>query len=324
LAPLGDLAERRNIAIHTVTHPPKTTTSAMNAFIGSQAFIAASRMAHLTTEEMDEEGKPTGRFLMAMVRTSLGPKMPTLAYRLAQVTVGEDHRDGRPITGSYIVWEDGVVDISASAALAAASGGARGSSDDRSAMAEAEQFLQDKLGNGPIPAKDGEEHARAIGIAHRTLMRARKKLGVIAEKLDMEGGWTWRLPLPEECQATPKSAIKNVWHSSYPVGTLRGDGGTADAPTLGNGRPPASPPVTSSEQAPARGGNGHDSVADDGTIPAFLDRRHEVCAQCLAGRPDDPPTVAVTARNGETVYVHERGCLRFWEGAHGPAPEGVS
>jgi hypothetical protein len=32
----------------------------------------------------------------------------------------------------------------------------------------------------------------------------------------------------------------------------------------------------------------------------------------------------VTARNGETVYVHERGCLRFWEGAHGPAPEGVS
>jgi hypothetical protein len=324
LAPLGDLAERRNIAIHTVTHPPKTTTSAMNAFIGSQAFIAASRMAHLTTEEMDEEGKPTGRFLMAMVRTSLGPKMPTLAYRLAQVTVGEDHRDGRPITGSYIVWEDGVVDISASAALAAASGGARGSSDDRSAMAEAEQFLQDKLDNGPIPAKDGEEHARAIGIAHRTLMRARKKLGVIAEKLDMEGGWTWRLPLPEECQATPKSAIKNVWHSSYPVGTLRGDGGTADAPTMGNGRPPASPPVTSSEQAPARGGNGHDSVADDGTIPAFLDRRHEVCAQCLAGRPDDPPTVAVTARNGETVYVHERGCLRFWEGAHGPAPEGVS
>jgi AAA domain len=71
LAPLSDLAERRNIAIHTVTHPPKTTTSAMNAFIGSQAFIAASRMAHLTTKEVDEEGKPTGRFLMAMVRSRL-------------------------------------------------------------------------------------------------------------------------------------------------------------------------------------------------------------------------------------------------------------
>ena len=221
LAPLSDLAERRNIAIHTVTHPPKTTTSAMNAFIGSQAFIAASRMAHLTTEEVDEEGKPTGRFLMAMVRSSLGPKLPTLAYRLAQRGVGEDHRDGRTIIGSYIVWEDGVVDISASAALAAASGGAKGSSDDRSAMAEAEQFLREKLGKGPIAARDGEEHAAAIGIARRTLMRARKKLGVIAEKSDMKEGWTWRLPLPEECQESAKGAIKNTWHSSYPVGTLR-------------------------------------------------------------------------------------------------------
>jgi hypothetical protein len=225
LAPLSDLAERRNVAIHTVTHPPKTTTSAMNAFIGSQAFVAASRMAYLTTEEMDEEDRPTGRFLMAMVRSSLGPKLPTLVYRLAQVAIGEDHRDGRTIIGSYAVWEDGVVDITANAALAAASGGGKGSSDDRSAMAEAEQFLQDKLGGGPIPAKEGEEHAAAIGISRRTLMRARKKLGVIAEKLDMKEGWTWRLARPEECQANPKSANKNTWHSSYPVGTLRGDGG---------------------------------------------------------------------------------------------------
>ncbi len=225
LAPLSDLAERRNVAIHTVTHPPKTTTSAMNAFIGSQAFVAASRMAYLTTEEMDEEGKPTGRFLMAMVRSSLGPKLPTLAYRLAQVAIGEDHRDGRTIVGSYAVWEDGTLDISANAALAAVSGGPKGSSDDRSAMAEAEQFLLEKLGDGPIAAKDGEEHATAIGISRRTLMRARKKLGVIAEKLDMKEGWTWRLARPEECQAKPKTAIKSTWHSSYPVGTLRGDGG---------------------------------------------------------------------------------------------------
>jgi hypothetical protein len=88
----------------------------------------------------------------------------------------------------------------------------------------------------------------------------------------------------------------------------------ADAPTLGNGKPPASPTATTASGDGAYGGNGRD---DDLTIPAFLDRRHEVCAQCLAGRPDDPPTVAVTAKNGETVYVHERGCLRFWKKDHG-------
>jgi hypothetical protein len=50
-------------------------------------------------------------------------------------------------------------------------------------------------------------------------------------------------------------------------------------------------------------------------LPAFLDRRAEanrVCAQCGAGRPDDLPTVAATAKNGATVYVHAHGCLKFW------------
>ena len=27
--------------------------------------------------------------------------------------------------------------------------------------------------------------------------------------------------------------------------------------------------------------------------------------------------MAVTAKNGGTVYVHERGCLRFWKKEHG-------
>jgi hypothetical protein len=55
---------------------------------------------------------------------------------------------------------------------------------------------------------------------------------------------------------------------------------------------------------------------DDLTIPAFLDRCAEatrVCAQCGAGRPSDLPTIAVTAKDGRTVYVHEHGCLRFWK-----------
>jgi hypothetical protein len=65
------------------------------------------------------------------------------------------------------------------------------------------------------------------------------------------------------------------------------------------------------------GGNGTGGFrCDDGAAPGG-DQHHEVCAQCGAGRPDDPPTVAVKAKNGRTVYVHERGCLRFWKKEHG-------
>jgi hypothetical protein len=68
------------------------------------AFRARVRSnAYPTIEEIDEEGKPTGRFLMAMVRSSLGPKLLTLAYRLEQREAGKDHRDKRTIIGSYVV-----------------------------------------------------------------------------------------------------------------------------------------------------------------------------------------------------------------------------
>ena len=79
---------------------------------------------------------------------------------------------------------------------------------DRSAAAEAEEFLRDKLSGGPVCAKEGEDHARVLGIAPRTLARARKKLGVVAEKGGLKEGWTWRL-LPEDCQTPLKNANKS-------------------------------------------------------------------------------------------------------------------
>jgi hypothetical protein len=159
LGPMADLAERYNVAVHTITHPPKTTTSAMNAFVGSQAFVAASRMAYLTVEEKDE-GKSTGRYLLTMVRSSLGPKMPTLAYRLQQITVGQDDRDSRPIIGSYVHWEDGTVEMTADEALAASAGG----SDEPTATDDAVDFLGKALADGRLPVKETERQAVEAGL----------------------------------------------------------------------------------------------------------------------------------------------------------------
>jgi hypothetical protein len=67
-------------------------------------------------------------------------------------------------------------------------------SEARAAGEEAEQFLRDLLAGGPVPAKEGEKQARELGMAGRTLRRARKKVGAIAEKGGLKEGWTWRLP----------------------------------------------------------------------------------------------------------------------------------
>ena len=73
---------------------------------------------------------------------------------------------------------------------------------------EAEEFLRENL-SAPAAAKDMEEHARAVGISSRTLARARKRLGVIAEKGGMDKGWTWHLPGPSDSSdhnTAPKNA----------------------------------------------------------------------------------------------------------------------
>ena len=69
--------------------------------------------------------------------------------------------------------------------------------ETRSAQDEAAEWLKALLANGPVPAKDGERQARDIGIAERTLKRARRKLGVLAEQVRSDNGitgWTWKLP----------------------------------------------------------------------------------------------------------------------------------
>src|SRR5262249_26794226 len=147
----------------------------------------------------------------------------------------------------------------------------------RGAREEAEEFLQENLSKGAVAVKDMEEHARALGISPRTLARARKKLGVVAEKGGMDESWTWRLPSlgdnngnnpgsasPPRKDAKPaEECHSGGWHSS---GTLASFGAEA-----------------TSQGRSANGGNGN-TLADLG-IPDSL-RRCDHCGQ--SGAPADP------------------------------------
>jgi putative DNA primase/helicase len=212
LEPLSEMAGRLKVAILSITHFSKVgagnNSKALHRFIGSIAFVGAPRAAFAVIEDADNEG----RILFLHAKTNMGAKPQGLAYRLVQTLV--DGEAGQDIVASYVVWDNEPVVVSADEALRATDG-----CGDRAAAVEAEEFLRDKLSGGPVAAKEGEEHARALGIAPRTLARARKNLGVIAEKVGLKDGWTWRLPSeghstperrlpPEGCQAPAKNAIK--------------------------------------------------------------------------------------------------------------------
>jgi putative DNA primase/helicase len=201
LGPLKDFAERTNIAISTITHPPKAATlRALDHFIGSQAFIAACRVGHLCIAETEEnetgERLPTGRILFTNVRnTAYRQRMSTLAYRKVEVTVGTAEQGfERPVTAPQIVWE-GPVDITADAAVAAASG----KKSDQQPKVQA--FLREMLKDGrAVPQKEIEEAATKKGFTDKQLRTAKEKLGVHVDKEPgkMTGGWFWQLPDPSD------------------------------------------------------------------------------------------------------------------------------
>lgn len=180
LEPLAEFAERENVAVLAVTHPPKATQAkAMHAITGSLAFVAAARLVFIAVEESDTE-----RRLLLPVKSNIGALAPGLGFSLVQATT-----PGGIVT-SHVVWDTVPVTITANQALHAAAEVNKGDQP----MREADEFLRTALAEGPAPAKQVEKEAADLGIAKRTLARARQRLGVVAQKDGYQG--TWMLALP--------------------------------------------------------------------------------------------------------------------------------
>jgi putative DNA primase/helicase len=196
LGPLAALAERMNVAFSAITHPPKAASQrAIDHFIGSQAFIAAARIGHLCIREFEMDGenaRPTGRILFANPKNNPHLEMPTLSYRIAELTVGQDPQTRESITAPHVVWNSEPVDMTADQAIAAATGLEKGRGVD------AKDFLKDILANGPVEVKLIRQRAEERGLSIDQLDRTKKKLHIEARKLGVTEGWEWRMPLLSE------------------------------------------------------------------------------------------------------------------------------
>jgi hypothetical protein len=215
LHPLKAAAGKLNVAFAAITHPPKhaSSRSALDSFIGSQAFIAAARIAHYCVQELGEEDdrgfrRPTGRVLYAMARPpSHSMIMPTLAFRLEIVCVGNDHETGEPVEAPRLIWEPEPVNLTADEALALNRTKAGG--DGRKfRAAPVREFLRDMLAHGPIKRSTIVEAGAAEGFSAEQLRRARETIGAVAYRQDKDqfGSPTfWCLPEHVPTDAEPDS-----------------------------------------------------------------------------------------------------------------------
>jgi putative DNA primase/helicase len=208
LTPFGELADRANVAVVSVTHLNKASAGqsvkALYRVIGTIAFTAAPRAVFLVTEDPDD----ASRCLFLQGKNNIAAPQQGLALRKLQTMVGA----GEDIIASHIGWELHPVSNTADETI----GGSGGGGDAATAKEDAAEFLKAVLSAGPMAVPDLEKEARSAGYLRddqpisqsKPFRSARKLLGIASyqPKGVRAGGWLWALPA-HQMPADPSDAL---------------------------------------------------------------------------------------------------------------------
>jgi putative DNA primase/helicase len=186
LQPLVDLGAALNCAVIGITHFSKGTAGRdpTERITGSIAFAALARVVMIAAKkEQVAEGKPSR--MLARSKSNIGPDEGGFAYDLPQIELPQHPG----VFTSHVVW-GAAIEGTARDMLASAD-----ASDDAdgTALGEAREFLNDLLANEPVSVKAVKTAASEAGISFATVKRAKKAIGVVAEKTAMNGGWVWKI-----------------------------------------------------------------------------------------------------------------------------------
>jgi hypothetical protein len=174
LQPLVDLARDAHVAVLCVLHLNKSEACrALYRVGGSIGFVGLARSVLLAALDPED-----GRRAIAPLKANLAAPARPVEYRI--------DAEGR--------WWWGAVadDLSAEYLLSA------GRRERAPSRREAEDFLRKTLANGPQPTKKIQKAAKAAGIGPSALARARKRWGVIADRVGgLADAGEWVLSLPK-------------------------------------------------------------------------------------------------------------------------------
>ena len=183
LAPLGELAARHNTAIIGISHLTKAVgAQALMRVTGSLAFVAAARAAFLVTADPQDKA----RRLFLPMKNNIGPDDKGLAFHIEPATV---QSPAGPLSTSRVMWESQPVSVTADEVMQSEM-----APQSASALAEATEWLQGVLADGPVSPAKLSGMAKADGITRMTLRRAADALSVVKQKESLKGGWLWSIP----------------------------------------------------------------------------------------------------------------------------------
>ena len=177
LMPLKDLAEQYGVTIIIVRHLTKNEqTKTAYRGQGSIAYEAAARVVMLVGKNPDNEEER----ILAVTKLSVDRRPPSLAF-----TLTTDETTG----GAAVTWI-GETEVTAEQLLTSRSG------EEKSAMEEAQEFIQDMLKSGDKLQRECIHLAKENGFSETTINRAKRKLRIRSVKPEgkQHEPWYWHLP----------------------------------------------------------------------------------------------------------------------------------
>lgn len=187
LQPLVTLGAETGAAILGITHFSKGSQGrdATERIVGSIAFAALARVVMVAARRQDTEQGAARVFIRA--KSNIGPDDGGYGYDLEQVELSA----WPGVYASRVVWAESITG-SATDILTQAE---TPDSDEDGAMAEAMEFVGQMMEGGPVPARTIQAAAREAGVSSRTLARAKKRMGILSERVQGSAtAWQWVRP----------------------------------------------------------------------------------------------------------------------------------
>ena len=179
LHPVKEWVEANDVALVGIRHLNKGSgMKALYRGSGSIGIAGASRSAMICTKDPDDDT----RYILGMNRLSVAANPTSLYYRIVQAEHGH----------CKVQWE-GDCHLKAEEMVATPI-----SPEDKDAENEARDFLTSLLQNGPVKSQEAKQAGKDVGIAFRTLERAKAKHKpkITSYKSSYDGCWYWSIGLP--------------------------------------------------------------------------------------------------------------------------------
>jgi hypothetical protein len=194
LAPLAGLAERRDLIVLVLAHLNKAMgAGAGHRIMGGAAWRNAPRSVLLVGAHPGHDPRATGDRVVAVEKSNLGVYPPAQAFRLAP-SAGEPER-------AVVAWQGEIVGVSADDLVSPPP-----DADERSALEDCAERIEEMLSSGPRQAREAEAELRKQ-YSSATIRRARQRAGVTREagtiyQETFRGPHLWRLPESNGARST--------------------------------------------------------------------------------------------------------------------------